>query len=451
VRYAERPEEILEIVRLAEFVTEQHNPGNRKNVARILVELPSPRLAGNVSFMDTPGLGSLATQGAAETIAYLPKCDLGVVLIDAASTLTPEDVRTVEALLEAAVPVEVLLSKCDLLAPEDSARLVQYVQEHLQAEFHAAFPVFAISALPARRASLESWFTERIAPLCARSREMRTASAKRKIGALREAVATSLQARLARTRGISGREREQARAAEARLRLAGGRIEEMRTFCERACAAILERREDALAEAAARLLALQNAGSPQSPEELNRALAEFVRKRVQQLHEQMLAVAGSLREELAHAAGELGVPGAPEAEEFSSLLRETPVFEFEKPLVLPRAAFARLFGKSAARHRIAARLAAEIGAEWEQSLRTYFPLLRSWCERSIGQMKRRFDSFAEAYRAQAERALNAAELTADEERAIVSSLESLGVPLPEEAPGEIRARAGGPAGGTLPL
>jgi len=56
---------------------------NAKHVARINVELPSPRLRDGVVFVDTPGLGSLASAGATETIAYLPRCDLGVALLDA--------------------------------------------------------------------------------------------------------------------------------------------------------------------------------------------------------------------------------------------------------------------------------------------------------------------------------------------------------------------------------
>ena len=64
-------------------MTEQENPGNTKHVTRLLVKIPAPRLSSGIVLVDTPGLGSLATTGAAETLAYLPRCDLGIVLIDA--------------------------------------------------------------------------------------------------------------------------------------------------------------------------------------------------------------------------------------------------------------------------------------------------------------------------------------------------------------------------------
>jgi GTP-binding protein EngB required for normal cell division len=429
VRFAERAAETCDAARLPEFVTEQQNPGNRKNVARILLELPSPRLHDGVSFMDTPGLGSLATSGAAETIAYLPKCDLGVVLIDAASTLTPDDLRTITALLDAAVPVEVLLSKSDLLSREDCARMTGYVKEHLDVEFGIDLPVRAVSALPSHRASLDGWFVERIAPLCEKSREMKAASLKRKIGALRESVVAGLQARLERghDEGDSGGER--VRAVEARLRASTGRIEEMRAVCERGCVRILEQREDALLQAAARLLEARPAGTQSASTELSEALTAFVHHKVREIHEQLRAVALSVANELSAAALDLRVPAPAAREEFDSVLRDTPVFDFEASSQrLPRAPIARLLGKSAERHRVARRLAAQLGDEWERSLRIYFALLRSWSEGAIGELKRRFNSYAEAYRAHAERSLDGTQLTAEEERAIVSDLEALGAP-----------------------
>ena len=119
VWFSEAPTKKLPIAELPEFATEQENPGNQKHVVRLVLALPSPALRTGVTFVDTPGLGSLATSGATETLAYLPKCDLGVVLIDAGTTLTAEDLQTIMALQQAAIPVNVLLSKADLLSVQD--------------------------------------------------------------------------------------------------------------------------------------------------------------------------------------------------------------------------------------------------------------------------------------------------------------------------------------------
>jgi hypothetical protein len=91
IEFAEAQPQIIPLSELPEFATEQKNPGNKKHVTRIFVKLPSDRLAEGVTFVDTPGLGSLAVTGAEETIAYLPRCDLGIVLIDGGAGLTHDD------------------------------------------------------------------------------------------------------------------------------------------------------------------------------------------------------------------------------------------------------------------------------------------------------------------------------------------------------------------------
>ena len=84
-----------------------------------MVQVPSPRLKQGIVLVDTPGLGSLARRGGAETLAYLPSCDLALLLIDAGTTLNEEDIGTLRLLNEAAIPAIVLLSKADLLAEGD--------------------------------------------------------------------------------------------------------------------------------------------------------------------------------------------------------------------------------------------------------------------------------------------------------------------------------------------
>ena len=77
VSFADAPKRTFGIEQLAEFATEQHNPNNAKHVTQVTLAIPAPRLSEGVSFVDTPGLGSLATGGAAETLAYLPRAISG--------------------------------------------------------------------------------------------------------------------------------------------------------------------------------------------------------------------------------------------------------------------------------------------------------------------------------------------------------------------------------------
>ena len=133
VAYGDGRNAQISVEELARLVTEQGNPGNLQNIVRAIVEVPSPRLQQGILLVDTPGLGSLAKRGAAETLAYLPSCDLALLLIDAGATLNEEDIGTLRLLYEAGIPALVLLSKSDLLANGDLHRAISYIEEQHQA------------------------------------------------------------------------------------------------------------------------------------------------------------------------------------------------------------------------------------------------------------------------------------------------------------------------------
>lgn len=69
-------------------------------MTEVVVETSSPRLTAGVCFVVTSGLGSLAPARAVETLGYLPRSDLGVLLIDASGSFSVEDVAIARTLLE---------------------------------------------------------------------------------------------------------------------------------------------------------------------------------------------------------------------------------------------------------------------------------------------------------------------------------------------------------------
>ncbi|NWG31528.1 MAG: dynamin family protein, partial [Rhodocyclaceae bacterium] len=196
IEFAQSPPLTIGLERLPEFSTEQQNPGNRKHVTRILVEVPAGRLPPGVTWVDTPGLGSLATDGAAETDAYLPRCDLGLVLIDAGAVPTPEDFALVQRLLRAGASAMVLVSKADLLDAPDRQRVVDYVRQQLGAQLGTPLAVYPVSVKDAAASLCEAWFDEALQPLLRTHGEQAAAAMRRKIGLFREAVERTLEARL---------------------------------------------------------------------------------------------------------------------------------------------------------------------------------------------------------------------------------------------------------------
>ncbi len=230
VSFAEFEPRRIPVGQLRDYASEEGNPGNRKHVTNILVQVPSPRLREGVVLVDTPGIGSLALAGSAETFAYLPRCDLGVVLIDAASALNQDDLALLRALTEAGIPARVLVSKADLLSAAERQRVVDYVREHLRRELGLDLPVSPVSTVGAHEALLTQWFEREIAPLWDRHRALTEASLRRKIAHLRESVTAVLETLLAKERGrpAAGRAAADARAARQALDAADGTIRRAR-------------------------------------------------------------------------------------------------------------------------------------------------------------------------------------------------------------------------------
>ena len=186
----------IDIDALPAFITEAANPGNAKGVIEVLIHAPSERLSEGVVLVDTPGVGSLAAKGAAQTWQYLPRCDLGIVLLEAGAPIGEEDISLVHALLEAGSEVLVALSKADRLSPQESTEALDYAHRELRGATGVDLQVSAHSTAGARSDLASAWFEGRVVPRLARFREEAAASLRRKVAVLQETVVAALDARL---------------------------------------------------------------------------------------------------------------------------------------------------------------------------------------------------------------------------------------------------------------
>jgi GTP-binding protein EngB required for normal cell division len=406
VWFAHKGSKQVDISRLPEFVTEELNPANAKHVTRIRVELPSARLRDGVVLVDTPGLGSLATSGAVETLAYLPRCDLGVVLIDAGSTLTEDDLGTIQALYEAGVPASVLLSKADLLAPADRARASQYIAGHIHSQLGLNLPVHPVSVKPEHAALLERWLEEEILPLYGRHHELAQESVRRKIGTLRESVETALKVRLERSDMAAGGENSSLRDVDAQLRNAAGRFEAAREICWNITDGIRNFGDAGLPAAASQILerwrqndhAGADVGSMVA-DTLAQAAAEKARLAFGTLD----ALAQELAQALQTAAKALDLQDVPSEGELGSALKEMPRMDLGTLRLDLRPNIWINVWQGQAKRRIESRLRAQIGHAVTEAFSSYGRMLEAWTRRMLAELQRRFDAHADGYRAHLDR------------------------------------------------
>jgi hypothetical protein len=170
-------------------------------------------------------------------------------------------------------------------------------------------------------------------------------------------------------------------------------------------------------------------GSDEKPtsEIVTSAITRTVQEQTEALRRRMDVLAHKLTETLQSAAKVLDMSDVPAEEEFASVLREMPVFDLgQLTFSLRRPALLTLVGRKMSESFVTKRLTALIGTQLTRSLSAYHALLCDWSERTLGQVQRRFDAYANSYRAQAERLLGNQEMrTGQDEDSIRQDLESL--------------------------
>lgn len=405
VRIAGQNERIFQIQDIAEFVSEQHNPGNARRVERLVVEFPSERLKDGVVLVDTPGLGSLASAGASETLAYLPRCDLGVVLIDAGSTLTMEDLSTVQALHEAAINTTILLSKADLLGAGDVGRMKEYIHSQIRSHLGLTLQVNAVSVEPEFTYLLDGWFTNELSPLYERHRELTQESLRRKIGALSESVAGTLRVRLDRATPSKSAVTKPAELAEAesQLRRATGRFEEIRQQWFRDTLQVREYGPRFLEEAADRIVeGWRKRGAPSvinwpNFEAIATTIAAEKANGVRVMFEHMT---GELADTIQNVSNLLGTNSGFAPDELAGVVKEMPRIDLGSGELELRQPWVMRISTRLARRKIEALLRERVGEQVVEGFATFGSILDAWCKRTSTELQLRFNSYADALRSQ---------------------------------------------------
>ena len=428
VSYLDGKGEETAIARLREFVSEQYNAGNSKHVTRITVEMPSERLRDGVVFVDTPGLGSLATAGAAETLAYLPQCDLGVVLVDAGSTLTEEDLSTVQRLYEAAIPALVILSKADLVVPEDRDRSLKYISGQVESQLGLKVSVQPVSIKDAHAELLDRWFLHEIQPLYAKHQELAQQSLRRKIGALRDSVEAALKVQLELSEKGAKKDRQRLRKAETQLRRAAGKFEEVNSFCLKGSDTVHNWGEVAISRAAAAVAGdwfKKDGKGAEIGELVHHSLTETASVGANQIFEKLQEFGRDLSRALTGAAGALEASDLPGENELASVVKEMPVFDPGTLDIALQRDFLAVLGRGLTERRVKKKLQAQIGPVVDAAFQGYGRMLELWIRKTIAELQRRFDSHADAYRAQLERLTNTKEAGVEETEAVRRDLAAL--------------------------
>jgi hypothetical protein len=137
----------ISVEALEDYVSEERNPENHKQVEGVEVFAPCPLLATGMCLVDTPGLGSVFSGNTAATQAFVPHIDAAVVVVGADPPIAGEELALVEEVGKHVKDLLVVLNKADRVTEEDRAAAQSFTRRVLEKRLgRPAGPIYEISA-----------------------------------------------------------------------------------------------------------------------------------------------------------------------------------------------------------------------------------------------------------------------------------------------------------------
>lgn len=145
VTHFDGTEEEISLDRLDEFTSEAKNPANQKDVAVVDIELPSLEDYEGLRLVDTPGLGSVFKYHMETSEQWLPEVGAAILAVSAERPLAENDVELIRELLRYTPRIVLMITKVDLITPEQREEILKFFQETLNRELNREFPIFMYS------------------------------------------------------------------------------------------------------------------------------------------------------------------------------------------------------------------------------------------------------------------------------------------------------------------
>jgi len=148
VRYQDKTEREIPLDSLAEYVTEQHNPGNAKTVAIVDVETAGLRPYRGICFVDTPGLGSVYIHNTRACTEWLPRVGVALLAVSIDHPLGEDDINLLKELARHTPEVAILVTKADLVGTDEREQVVRFIAQQIQEVNDGNIQIFPFSIRP---------------------------------------------------------------------------------------------------------------------------------------------------------------------------------------------------------------------------------------------------------------------------------------------------------------
>ena len=136
---------------LPQYVSEELNPENSKQIVGVEVFLPSSLLASGMCLVDTPGIGSVFSGNTETTRDFIPQVDAAILVVGADPPISGEELALIEAVALNVDEILIVLNKIDRVSAEEreqaSAFATRVVEARLKRPIGQIYEVSALNRL----------------------------------------------------------------------------------------------------------------------------------------------------------------------------------------------------------------------------------------------------------------------------------------------------------------
>jgi GTP-binding protein EngB required for normal cell division len=130
---------------VGEFISEEKNPANAKNVEVVDIALPALARYPGLRLVDTPGFGSVFKYNAETSEEWLPHVGTAIVAVSADRPLSDNDLDLLRELARYTPKILLLLTKADLLSHDQQKEVIRFFKNILKREINQDLPVYPYS------------------------------------------------------------------------------------------------------------------------------------------------------------------------------------------------------------------------------------------------------------------------------------------------------------------
>ena len=151
VYFLDGSERVIRREEIAEFVSEELNPRNRKGVESIEIESPAELLKSGMCLVDTPGLGSVFEANSEVTRRFVPHIDAAIVVLGADPPISGDEAALTSQVARQVRDLIFVLNKADRLTDGEVEEARAFCERTLRSRLQGGVEILTVSALQRTR------------------------------------------------------------------------------------------------------------------------------------------------------------------------------------------------------------------------------------------------------------------------------------------------------------